>query len=336
MTESELPLITVCMPVKDRLWSLKTVLNILENIYYPKRKLKVIFVDDFSTDGSYEFLMEWTLKARSMNFYKVDIIRAKSNIPQARNICIDHMEGDYLLYWDSDVVPPSELLLDMVKLMEKDKNIGIIGADYIYDPTLNIKYVPTLNKRTNVVYMGFTLIRKDVFETIGKFNETLTQGEDTEFCLRVRERTHYIIYWSPKPVLHLKRGGIDINKPGTFKAWLKFNFTKRAEEYLSTWDNLPKFLKIRIIYWILWPWVLGSMVYVFTLKNIGIIIVLFSILYIFASAFSIVVQKGFIYGFKQWIRGNVPTGLALSYGILVRAMVYTLRVITMLISGREK
>jgi len=332
MTESELPLITICMPVKDRLWSLKTVLNTLENIHYPKHKLKVIFVDDFSTDGSYEFLMEWALKVRSMNFYKVNVIRTRSNIPQARNICIDHMEGEYLLYWDSDVVPPSELLLDIVKLMEKDKNIGIIGADYIYDSTLNTKYVPTLNKKTNAVYMGFTLIRKDVFKIVGKFNETLTQGEDTEFCLRVKEQSHYIIYWAPKPVLHLKRQK-DVNKSD---AWLKFNFTKRAEEYLSTWNNLPRFLRIRIIYWILWPWILGSMVYAFTLKNIGIIIVLFSILYIFASAFPIVIQKGFIHGLEQWIRGNVPTGLALSYGILVRAMVYTLRVITMLISGRGK
>jgi hypothetical protein len=184
--------------------------------------------------------------------------------------------------------------------------------------------------------MGFTLIRKDVFKIIGKFNETLTEGEDTDFCLRVRERSHYIIYWAPKPVLHLKRKGIDINKPGTFKAWLKFNFTKRAEEYLSTWNNLPKFLRIRIIYWILWPWILGLMVYAFILKSIGIIIVLFSILYIFASAFLIVIQKGFIHGLEQWIRGNVPTGLALSYGVLVKAMVYMLKVITMYISGRGK
>jgi hypothetical protein len=31
----------------------------------------------------------------------------------------------------------------------------------------------------------------------------------------------------------------------------------------------------------------------------------------------VVEQKGIIEGFKLWFKGNMPTGLALSYGILV-------------------
>jgi glycosyltransferase involved in cell wall biosynthesis len=301
------------MPIKNRLWCLKDVLNSLENLYYPKHKLKLVFVDDFSTDGSYEFLIEWADK-QSINFYKIEVLRARSNIPQARNICIDCMEGDYLLYWDSDVVPPPELLLDMVNLMEKNQKIGVIGADYIYDPSLRVEYAPTVNKETNAVYMGFTLIRKDVFKTVGKFNELLSVGEDTEFCIRVKERSHYIIYWAPKPVIHLKRPE-DLVRPGALRSWLKFNFVIRAKEYYLSWKDLPRFLRLRVIYWILWPWILALLTYAFMLGEI--IIVPFLLLYILASAWLVIKQKGIVKGFKLWIRGNMLTGLALSYGIFV-------------------
>jgi GT2 family glycosyltransferase len=162
--------------------------------------------------------------------------------------------------------------------------------------------------------MGFTLIRRDVFKTVGRFNELLSVGEDTEFCIRVRERTGYAIYWAPRPVFHLKTVD-DIAKYGTLKSWLKFNFTIRAKEYYLSWSSLPKFLKFRVIYWILWPWALILLAY--TLLSGKIFIIPFLLLYIFASAWLVVEQKGIIEGFKLWFKGNMPTGLALSYGILV-------------------
>jgi glycosyltransferase involved in cell wall biosynthesis len=315
MTE-ELPLVTACMLIKNRIWSLKAVLNALEDIHYPKRKLKLVFVDDFSDDGSYEFLTEWS-RARSMNFYNIEIIRARTNIPQARNLCIDHTEGEYLLFWDSDVIPPPELLLEMVNLMKKDKHVGIIGSDYIYDPSLKVKYAPMMSKETYAVYMGFTLIQKDVFKIAGKFNELLTVGEDTEFCIRVKERSKYTIYWAPKPVLHLKRL-IDVTKPGILRDWLRYNLTVRAKEYYSSWKSLPRFLKLRIVYWILWPWTLMLLAYTLMLGNI--IIILFLLLYILASAYLVIRQRGVTRGIELWIKSNVLTGLALSYGILIEVV----------------
>jgi hypothetical protein len=96
---------------------------------------------------------------------------------------------------------------------------------------------------------------------------------------------------------------------------LKFNFTIRAKEYYLSWSSLPKFLKFRVIYWILWPWALILLAY--TLLSGKIFIIPFLLLYIFASAWLVVEQKGIIEGFKLWFKGNMPTGLALSYGILV-------------------
>lgn len=310
MVVEEHPLITIGMPVKNRRWCLERVLKALENIDYPKHKLKVVFVDDYSRDGSYELLIKWSIKAKALGFYKVEVIRAKTNIPQARNLCVKHMEGKYLLFWDSDVISPPELLREIIDIMEHNPDIGMIGADYMYEPETGIKYKPTISKETHAVYMGFTLIRRDVFEKVGGFNENLSVGEDTEFCIRVKEKTGYRILWAPKPVLHLKKSK-NIEKPSLL--WIKYNFQMRAKEYYASWKSLPKFLKFRIFYWLLWPWSIIALIYLLFEDRILFVIPILA--YISSSIYLTIKQKGLTQGIIHWIKGNMPTGLALSYGI---------------------
>jgi|GEM_PF-1693806 len=318
MTEKDLPLVTVCTPVKNRAWSLKAVLSSLEGIQYPKHKLKLVFVDDFSTDGSYEFLTEWSTKARSMKFYDIKIVRAKTNIPQARNLCIEYMEGEYLLYWDSDVVSPKDLLKKMVQIMKEKPYVGIIGADYVYEPSLRVQYKPVVNKETHAVYMGFTLIRREVFKIVGGFNENLSVGEDTEFCIRVTEKTNYKIVWAPEPVLHLKRPH-DVKGRGLFRSSLKYTFYTRAEEYFKSFASLPRFLKARILYYLAMPWIIGLGLIMYAL-NKHIVSFVIALLYILPSLYLIIRQRGLKYGVITWVKFNLPIGLALSYGILVIAI----------------
>ena len=173
MTRNALPLVTICIPTKNRAWFIGKVLHAIENIDYPKHLVKIVFVDDYSTDDTFEIISEWASNASKKYSMKVEVIRAKTNIPQARNICIEHLEGKYLLFWDSDIIPPSDLLKTMIEIMEQNLSIGVIGADYIYDRSLQVKYEPIASKETSAVYMGFALIRREVFEKVGGFNEFL-------------------------------------------------------------------------------------------------------------------------------------------------------------------
>jgi len=298
------------MPVKNRAWCLRRVLKAIESIEYPKCKLKVVFVDDYSQDGSYELIKEWSIKAKTQ-FYDVKIIRARTNISQARNLCIKQQEGRYLLFWDSDVIPPPELLREIVEHMEHNKSIGIVGADYIYES--GTKYKPMVNRKANAVYMGFTLIRREIFDVVGGFNENLSVGEDTEFGIRVVERTNYKIVWAPKPVLHLKKMG-DMKRRGLFKVWLAYNFHVRAKEYYDSFRNLPRFLKARVLYYLVLPWIaIISLIAAVMGLHILIIILL---VYLVPSVYLAIEQRGFKDGITIWLKFNVPTGLALSYGVL--------------------
>ncbi|CCC81987.1 glycosyltransferase [Thermoproteus tenax] len=301
------PLITICMPVKNRAWHLNKVLRAIEELDYPRDYLELVFVDGYSQDGSYEVLAKW--RDGAIGFRRVELIRAKTNISQARNECVKRTSGDYLLFWDSDVVPPRDLLKTMVELMERDRRICIMGADYVYDEELGIKYKPVVNKEAVAVYMGFTLVRRDVFKIVSTFNEILSSGEDTEFCIKVRERARCKVMWAPKPVAHIKRPE-DLRK--SVIEWLKYNFTTRAKEYYTAWNSLPKFLKARILYWLSWPWAIALTAYLIlsspTLASLPLA-------YMLSSAYLVVRERGLRYGLMTWVKSNILIGLALSYGV---------------------
>jgi len=302
------PLLTIGMPVKNRAWCIRETLKAIDNIDYPKDKLKIIFVDDYSTDGTFEILKEW--KARKGDLYHgIMLVQKRTNIPQARNVCIENMEGDFILFWDSDVKPPRDLLKEMISIMRKDPTVGIIGADYVYE-TSSVTHRPIVSKETHATYMGFSLIRREVLDAVGGFDENLSVGEDTEFCIRVMEKTRYKIIWSPRPVLHLKKQEDVI---GTF-VWLKYNFNVRAEEYYRSFKNLPRLLKARILYYIGLPWIMIISLVSFLINMpISASILL---MYLVPSVWLVVKQKGLKDGITTWLKFNVPTGLALSYGVL--------------------
>ncbi|MEM2704415.1 MAG: glycosyltransferase [Candidatus Bathyarchaeia archaeon] len=313
------PLITIGIPIKNRFQYIGDLLRAIEDLNYPKKKIKLVFVDDFSTDGTYEALVKWKNEVEE-KYYKVVLMRERTNIPQARNLCIKNMEGDYLLFWDSDVIPPRDLLNEMISIMQSNPSIGIIGADYEYDPSLKVRYKPVVNKETNAVYMGFTLIRKEVFNAVGFFDENLSVGEDTEFSIRVIEKTGYKIVWAPRPVLHLKRPS-DVKRG--ILTWMAYNFRVRAEEYYKSFTKLPRFLKIRLAYYIGLPWVvvLGLATFIFGMQILAIVL----LTYLAPSLYPLVKSRGLKDGIIMWLKFNLPTGLSLSYGFLFIALKRLLR-----------
>jgi len=304
------PLISICIPIKNRFQYIRNLLNAIENLDYPKKKVKLIFVDDFSTDGTYEALVKWKNEVEE-KYYKVVLMRKRTNIPQARNLCIKNMEGDYLLFWDSDVIPPRDLLSEMISIMEENPTIGMIGADYEYDPSLKVRYKPIVNKETHAVYMGFTLIRREVFNVAGFFDENLSVGEDTEFGIRVTEKTDYKIVWAPRPVLHLKSPS-DVKR--RIRAWMAYNFHVRAEEYYKSFNRLPRILKIRLAYYIGLPLtiVLSLVLFITSVQVLAIM----PLLYLVPSIYPLIKSRGLKEGIIVWLTFNLPTGLSLSYGFM--------------------
>ncbi len=324
MTIRTLPLITIAMPIKNRVWALPYVLKSIELQDYPKKNIKIVFVDNISTDGTYEKLKEWAQENKDY-YYAITLLRAEGNIPRLRNICLENAEGEYVLFWDSDIVAPSfaiKLLLNTAESLGGD----VITVNYIYadeDLVQNVleKTTPE-NVRVERVLgsgTGFTLIRRKVFESIGGFNELFVVGEDTEFSWRVVERGFKILRVNIE-VLHLKHRDTFIPRAGqNFKKWIIFNFKYRSKVYLVSYKTLPKALKFRVVYWLLLP---IMMLFTFLQPMIGLITLLYIAPAIWLNIRS---SKSIYQGLKSFATFSVPTGLAISYGLLFHILINSVR-----------
>ena len=308
------PSITIGMPVKDRVDCIVRVLKGLENLDYPNSKIKLVFVDGFSLDGTYEILVNWTAKNKE-HFKDILLVRKESNIPQARNICINNSHGDYFLFWDSDVVPPDKLLRKMLTIMNSNRKVGIIESDYFYEHKYFFTKMlgqPQTNKEAHHGNLGFALIRMQIFKIIGVFNESLSRGEDEEFVLRLAEHTDYKSLWAPEPVLHLKA-------PASFRqiicGQLNYSFYIEGEKHVRTFSLLPLFLKLKLFYFGLLP-----IIIILTLFTIFYINVIYGIMLLNAYLLSgtvVAMHKSSIrQGIVVFFVFGIPSGTAISYGAL--------------------
>lgn len=322
------PTITIGMLTKNGAWCLDRVLDAIFKTDYPKDKTQIVVVDDFSTDGTWEILETW--KARNLDLYSgIELVRKRTNIPEARNVCLDHAKGSYVLFWDSDVIPPTNTLLrEMLNVMEEDAEIGAIGCSYEYEnPTflMRAKKSP-VSMDTHAVFLGFTLIRREIFGEIGGFNERMPVGEDTEFFIRVRERTKLRIKWGPMRVLHLRSEKGTTSGPTKFSKWIRFTYRDRAKGYFKELRNIPLFLRVRVLYYLSLPifWLFALVILVLGVINPLFVAILLILSVVPALAFA-VRNSGFRDGLITAITFYIPTGIALSYGVLREAIHSSLR-----------
>ena len=303
------------MPIKDRACCIERVLESIEKVDYPKSKITLIFLDAFSLDGTYEILLNWKNRFKG-SFYDIILIQKKINIPQARNVCINNAIGDYILFWDSDVIPPKDLLKLMLTAIISRKKTGIIGADYIYehqDFFTKLMGQQIINKPASYAFMGFTLIRMKIFDEIGFFNETLNRGEDEELVIRLLDETDYNALWAPKPVLHLK--GSESLK--NLLKWSLYNaFWKRGAECAVNFSSLPLFLKLRLFYYGLLPIIMLLSPFIFFYYNflLGISLI---IVYLLFGMLVAIRKSNIRRGTVLFLTFDAPVGIAVSYGTIV-------------------
>src|SRR5208337_217630 len=188
--QENLPLITIGVVVFNREWIIKKMLASLQSQTYPHNKIFVLVVDGESKDNTVKFTKE-VLAESDFNDYEV--IVKKSNIPEARNICIQNMKGDFLLFWDSDVIMEQTTISRLMENMKKTE-AGIVSAASIqtlfFKTSKEITDFPKFNEPqqkenlvlTSTAGMGLTLISKKVINSV-TFDSTLTSGEDDDFSV---------------------------------------------------------------------------------------------------------------------------------------------------------
>jgi len=193
-TSDLFPKILICIPTLNKEEIIRHVLNNILSQSYPTEKMRILIVDGGSNDNTLGIARE--ILSNSNVDYK--IIQRRSNIPEARNICIESMRDDEkaLIFWDADILTNNNDLLRIMMKTSLEYDIHILNTSietvFLKDPLeikdlfniyLNICDDPEI-EYTPFIGMGVTLVRQEVVKSGLRFNEKLYTEEDRDFSMK--------------------------------------------------------------------------------------------------------------------------------------------------------
>ena len=152
----------------------------------------LVYVDSGSTDGSVEL-------AKSLG---VDVVELDNSTPftaaRGRNAGFKYLrEKDptflFVQFVDGDDEIDQEWFRSGVTSLLESADVGIVAGrkkecfpdKSVYNGLFEMEWDTATGDVSDV--SGTCMIRADVFEQVGGFNETLIAGEDPELCVRVRQ-----------------------------------------------------------------------------------------------------------------------------------------------------
>jgi succinoglycan biosynthesis protein ExoA len=201
---SDLPFVSVILPVRNERMALPALLGSLERQDYPRDRFEILVCDGFSEDGTRELVAERARRS-SVSLRLLDNPKRRSG--PARNVGVQHARGEFLLFIDGHCsLPNDRLIRSMVEIFDQT------GADCLCRPQpltaalrTPIAQAISLARASwlghgrdsliyNLEYRGSAdpassgaMYRKEVFESIGNYDESFDACEDVEFNVRVRK-----------------------------------------------------------------------------------------------------------------------------------------------------
>lgn len=203
---------------------------------FDTKELDVIIVDNNSSDGSIGLV--------NKKFTQAKLIKNEKNIgfSAGNNIGIKDSRGKYVLLLNSDAVVYPETLISMIRMIEKDGQIGagtcrLELLDGHLDPACHrgfptpwnaFCYFVGLEKlfprsrlfggyhqgwknpieihEVDVISGAFFLVRREVIDKVGLLDERFfIYGEDIDWCYRIKQAGYKIIFNPRVKALHFKK-----------------------------------------------------------------------------------------------------------------------------------
>lgn len=152
---------------------------------------KISIVIPYKVDRGYLRQAEQSIREQQYNG-EIQVIHAQSNHGVAYNLNrgIEQATGEYVKYLcDDDMLTPYSLLHSVSAIHGCDFihgcaiNFWADGREQIYRPTNTSPSLKEMAQR-NVMHGGTLMYRRDVFDRIGLFDESLDCAEEYEFNMR--------------------------------------------------------------------------------------------------------------------------------------------------------
>ena len=207
-SEAENPRVSVVIPTYNRGWVVNDAVDSVLNQAFQQYEL--IVVDDGSTDDTKAILREYGDRIRVIR-------QANRGVSAARNRGIRAAKAPLIAFLDSDDVWLADKLSVQVAFFDNHPAAAVCQTEETWIRNgVRVNPGKRHRKRSGMIFEpslalclvspSAVMLRKDLFETIGLFDESLPACEDYDLWLRI-SITHPI-YLIDQPLI-VKRGGHD-------------------------------------------------------------------------------------------------------------------------------
>ena len=216
--QEHIPKISVIIPVYNHAGALRQSLDSLRKQSF--RDFEVIVIDDGSQDGL-DYVIHDFDDSLTLRVFRQE----NKGAPSARNRGFELSTGEYVIFWDADIVGVPDMLQKMMKKMEEDVHADFVYCNFYLGKKI-MKARPfdleTL-KKVNYIH-STTLIRR---ESVIRWDEALRRFQDWDYWLCLAEQGKKGI-WIDEELM-------TIIAEGTMSHWLpKFAYNK-------PWKYFPLF-----------------------------------------------------------------------------------------------
>jgi GT2 family glycosyltransferase len=191
------------------------------------KNYEIIVVDNKSVKPITHAYLE-TLRQK----HKVLTYSAPFNYAKLNNFAATHASGEYLLFLnnDTEVIEP-EWMSALLEHAQRPE-VGAVGAKLLFPngsiqhagvvvginglaghafrfqrPATSYFGLADLTRNCNAVTGACLMVRKEIFEQLGGFDERLSVGlQDIDLCLRLREQNYLIVYTPYACLYHIEKG----------------------------------------------------------------------------------------------------------------------------------
>lgn len=224
---SKVSVVIPCFNAQDTI--IETLQSVMEQSY---RDFDIIVVDDGSTDNTAMRVWEFreTLSACGIVLHLIS--QKNRGVSAARNRGVRESTADYIAFLDADDRWSQDKLEVHMQHMQNDKQIGIsYGAvrflDHLGQFTNNCSTVetnPTMAQffaSNPAITTSNIVIRRDCFNQLGGFDETMSFAEDQELVLRVMSSASFTVKGIEQETAQYRTsiGGLSANLDAMFAGW---------------------------------------------------------------------------------------------------------------------
>lgn len=192
------PFVSVIIPCRNEEDFIRNSLESIINNDYPKEKLEIILIDGMSEDYTRDIIKEYLIQ---YNFI-IMIDNIDRITPIALNKGIRQAKGDVIVRMDAHSEYPKQFLSNGIKYLNVTK-ADVVGGPIITKPASECLVDRAISKVTShkfgvgnskfrtskmngyVDTVPFGFFRKEVFDTVGLFNEKLVRNQDNEMNSRI-------------------------------------------------------------------------------------------------------------------------------------------------------